>query len=60
MRDYTKLDQYLDKLKDDVYAQPPDESHAAWAMDGVSGMLSSDVESVLDVGCGHGFCMYIF
>lgn len=60
MRDYTNFNQYLDKLKDDVYAQPPDESHAAWAMDGMSGMLPSDVKNVLDVGCGQGFCKYIF
>lgn len=60
MRDYTNFDQYLDRLTDDVYAQPPDESHAAWAMDAASGMLPSDVKSVLDVGCGQGFCKYIF
>ena len=60
MRDYTNFNQYLDRLVDDIYAQPPDESHAAWAMDGMSGMLPSDVKNVLDVGCGQGFCKYIF
>jgi len=60
MRDYTNFNQCLDRLAGDVYAQPPDPSHAHWAMDGVSGLLPTDVRMVLDVGCGQGFCKPIF
>jgi len=60
IRDYARFDGYLNKLEDDIYAQPPDPSHSAWAIDGLSGLLPSDVRSVLDIGCGQGFCKIAF
>ena len=62
MRDYTKIDKYLDRLINDIYPQPSDPGHTAWARENINRIvpLMPDVKSVLDVGCGDGFCQEIF
>lgn len=59
-RDYTHFDRYLDDLAKDIYAQPPDHSHTAWAKDALKGMVPQEVKNVLDVGCGQGFLAGVF
>jgi SAM-dependent methyltransferase len=60
VRNYAYIDHYLNMLVDDVYGQPVDHSHTAWAVDALSGMLPTGTASVLDVGCGHGFLAETF
>jgi ubiquinone/menaquinone biosynthesis C-methylase UbiE len=62
MRDYTHIDEYLTRLYADVYPQPPDEGHTAWAKESIDAMLkhADGVSTVLDVGCGQGFCQELF
>lgn len=64
MRDYKHIDEYLNRLYDDVYPQPPDEGHTAWAKESIDAFLkhadTSKISTVLDVGCGQGFCQDIF
>lgn len=57
MRDYSRFDKYLDSLYDDIYPQPVDAGHTEWAEDALDWCLPSlDIDTVLDVGCGTGFC----
>jgi len=58
MRDYTRFDEYLDQLYQDIYPQPEDVGHTEWAEDAISSFLSQplNISTVLDVGCGTGFC----
>lgn len=62
MRDFRRWDSYLNKLTHDIYAQPPDEGHTAWATQAVVTMASivQGASSVLDVGCGQAFMKPIF
>jgi len=62
MRDYAKIDGYLDKLLEDVYPQPQDPGHTAWAAESIQSFMRevSGVNSVLDVGCGEAFCQDFF
>jgi SAM-dependent methyltransferase len=53
MRDYSRFDEYLDELQEDIYPQPPDKVHTLWAIDSLK--LLPEVDTVLDVGCGEGF-----
>lgn len=59
-RNWSYFDRYLDNLRFDVYGQPEDHSHTAWAVDALNGMLPTGTASVLDVGCGHGFMYPVF
>ena len=62
MRDYQHFDGYLDSLDQDIYSQPPDDGHTVWAKQTIR-WLSMAIEgrgTVLDVGCGQGFCKPIF
>ena len=60
-RDYSHLDKYLDELEKDIYPQPADPGHTAWAEDAIKELCSGiKFKSVLDVGCGEGFCSPIF
>ena len=62
MRDYSRFDKYLDRLLQDVYAQPPDEGHTTWATQAVTtlGSIVQNCNTVLDIGCGQGFMKPIF
>jgi len=60
MRDYTRIELYLNNLEKDIYPQPPDPGHKAWAEDAIRKFTPHDVNSVLDVGCGQGFCKPLF
>lgn len=60
MRDWQKIDRYLDNLTSDVYEQPEDNGHTALARKAVRWMKIPDCVSVLDVGCGTGFCQEFF
>ena len=54
------VDKYINNLHGDIYGQPTDHSHTAWAVDALSGMVPTGTASVLDVGCGHGFLQATF
>jgi len=62
MRDYTHIDYYLDSLLGDIYPQPQDPGHTALAQEAIDLYCSrlADCHSVLDVGCGEGFCQPMF
>ena len=62
MRDYARIDKYLDKLGLEIYPQPQDEGHSALAAESINKFmeLAKDVTSVLDLGCGEGFCQDYF
>jgi ubiquinone/menaquinone biosynthesis C-methylase UbiE len=63
MRTYTKIDQYLDSLLLQIYAQPEDAGHTKWARESIDFFAEScthPVASVLDAGCGEGFCQPMF
>lgn len=62
MRDYSNIDKYLDRLNRDIYPQPPDSGHSALAEEAINYFLklTSGVDSVLDLGCGEGFCQPMF
>ena len=62
MRDYSRFDKCLDRLLQDVYAQPPDRGHTEWATDVVQELctIPRNISSVLDVGCGQGFLSEAF
>lgn len=64
MKDYTRLDQYLNELEKDIYPQPVDAGHTAWAKAALDYFATvatvKDLNSVLDIGCGEGFSAYIF
>lgn len=62
MRDYKHIDKYLDKLIEDIYPQPQDPGHTAWAQEAIDAFCSrmTGVKDVLDVGCGEAFCQEIF
>ena len=53
MRDYSRIDKYLNELVSDVYSQPPDEGHLAMIQDVFDKWIyGMDCKSVLDIGCG--------
>lgn len=54
-----KLYVHLSKLYKEIYHQPPDEGHDDWATYAID-ELCPKVNTVLDVGCGVGFCEPIF
>ena len=56
MRDYSNFDRYLERLYQDIYDQPEDPGHISWTKDAIQKLFPKGVESVLDVGCGTGFC----
>jgi SAM-dependent methyltransferase len=61
MRNYEKINEHLDELMNDIYNQPVDDGHTSWAFTAIDKMMpDTKVESVLDVGCGEGFCAPIF
>lgn len=62
MRNYNNVDRYLNELIGDVYAQPEDVGHTHLAQQVIDRWLSGlpSCKSVLDVGCGQGFCQGMF
>lgn len=63
MRDYRYIDEYLNKLLGDIYPQPEDPGHTKLAEEVINhwmARLGSSVKTVLDVGCGTGFCQSFF
>lgn len=62
MRDYTKIDSYINKLYADIYEQPEDIGHITLAQKVVDHWMSklTTCHSVLDVGCGQGMCQPMF
>lgn len=59
-----QIDKHINKLQEQIYEQPKDEGHTEWARDAIHSVLHSfgqnKPESVLDVGCGSGFCKEFF
>lgn len=62
MRDWTHHDQYVTKLYSDIYPQPEDSGHTELARKVIDHWMSkmTTCHSVLDVGCGTGFCEVMF
>ena len=62
MRDWKHIDQYVTALLSDVYPQPEDAGHTALANKVIDHWMSrmTTCHSVLDVGCGTGFCQPMF
>lgn len=62
MRDYKYIDQYINKLYADIYPQPEDDGHTRLAKHAIDDWMSkmTTCRSVLDVGCGTGFCQAMF
>lgn len=61
-RDYKHIDGYITKLYGDIYPQPEDPGHTEMAQDAIDGWMSkmTTCGSVLDAGCGTGFCQPMF
>lgn len=61
MRNYSRIDQYLDNLVQDVYAQPEDAEHTLLAKEVIDiCMPYLECETVLDIGSGRGMCEEMF
>ena len=59
MRDYSRFDNYITQLQDDIYPQPEDPGHLEWALCSLK-FIPEEVSTVLDVGCGTGFLKFYF
>lgn len=62
MRDFKHIDGYITKLYDQIYPQPEDSGHTQLAQKVINYWMSrmTTCHSVLDVGCGTGFCQPMF
>lgn len=62
MRDWSHHDRYISKLYGDIYPQPTDPGHTRLAQKVIDRWMSmmTTCHSVLDVGCGEGFCQPMF
>lgn len=64
MRDYARIDTYLDKFLGEIYPQPQDDGHTAWAREAVAKFVEQTGirkgYSVLDLGCGEAFLQELF
>lgn len=56
MRNYLRFDNYVNRLSQDVYAQPPDDGHSGMGVHAIQTLCSIPVgiQNVLDIGCGQG------
>lgn len=62
MRDYSHINKFINKLGNDIYPQPQDDGHSSLAVESIQTFmpLTENVHSVLDLGCGEGFCQDFF
>ena len=63
MRDWTRHDSYLNQLLGDVYAQPEsNDLHGPLAFKAINFWMArlTGCNTVLDLGCGEGFCQPFF
>jgi SAM-dependent methyltransferase len=62
MRNWTHHDQYVTKLYGEIYPQPDDSGHTRLAEEIIENWMSkmTTCASVLDLGCGTGFCQSMF
>ena len=62
MRNYTRIDKYLDELLSDLYPQPPDPQHLCWMLWTIRRFMKMfpECKSVLDVGCGEAHAQNYF
>ena len=62
MRNYERIDGYINKLYKDIYEQPEDDGHTRLAQKVVDYWMSkmTTCRSVLDVGCGEGHAQPMF
>jgi len=61
MRNYHNFDKYLNNIYSDIYEQPPDDGHTLFASVAINwANQNSNIQNVLDVGCGQGFCRNLF
>lgn len=63
MRNYKMIDRYLNELAQDIYPQPSGhDEHPALAKVIIDTWMSrlTSCHSVLDLGCGEGFCQPFF
>lgn len=64
MRDYSKLDRFLDKLHRDVYPEPLSAIHAQITARMLPEFIAQSRvppgSRILDVGCGKGYAMELF
>ena len=62
MRNYNHIDQYLNELQKDIYPQPVDQQHTAWAHWVIRRFVKMfpNCQNVLDVGCGEAFTQPYF
>lgn len=62
MRDYSHIDQYINRLYSDIYPQPCDEGHKDSTQRVIDYWMSrmTTCKSVLDVGCGEGYAQDMF
>jgi hypothetical protein len=61
MRDWSELDGIYESLFQTIYAQPEDEGHRKLAIKALTWAMGwpMGVRSVIDFGCGEGFCQPI-
>ncbi|KKN62761.1 hypothetical protein LCGC14_0508800 [marine sediment metagenome] len=61
---YKHFDAYLSELAQDIYPQPEDAGHRAWAEDAINRYYETaakeSTKNVLDIGCAAGFCKPLF
>lgn len=63
MRDWSRINEVYDGLISTVYPQPEDSGHSGLAGEAIAWALpklKGGVRSVVDFGCGTGFCQQIF
>lgn len=62
MRNWKNIDRYLNELASDIYPQPEDPGHTLRAAEVIDTWMSrmTSCKTVLDLGCGTGFCQPMF
>lgn len=64
MRDYTRLDRFLDHLAGDIYPEPPSELHSSLTRSAIAELVAGNritrADRVLDIGCGQGLALEQF